>query len=309
MFYSLTQQLVRQDPGWYAVQVALRPDHCPHLICYPYVTRDAQGDNNAFLHMDINLEKFLIQNQGESQLTSSVSLDDEEADGCTLVVPKFHRRRVHKWYAGIVKRGQNKSGTTTDASKRYLSQDREKFGKPIPAPCPAGGVRLTRPDIIHGSTSKMPRQRRVLYSWHTAIQQDLKTLEIPGQLTWDEISNCHLNMVAPTRGVGGEAITHSLPPYRFPAAIAMESVSPLCDALIGRRNWNDPEVLMERDIVLGDDDGAALEYISRTREKLLNSFMVAASKLEKIERLAFGNNSFFTNNGVRPEEQMMEGHD
>ena len=66
---------------------------------------------------------------------------------------------------------------------------------------------------------------------------------------------------------------------------------------------------MERDIVLGDDDGAALEYISRTREKLLNSFMVAASKLEKIERLAFGNNSFFTNNGVRPEEQMMEGHD
>ena len=205
----------------------------------------------------------------------------------------------------MVKLGQNQSGTTTDSKKRYLHHDRKKFGQSIPAPCPSSGVRLTRPDIIHGSTSKMPRRRRVLYSWHTAIQTDLKTLEIPGQLTWDEVSNCHLNMVAPTRGVGGEAITHSLPPYRFPAAIAMESVSPLCDTLIGRRNWNDIEVFMERDIILGEDDAAALEYISQIREKLLASYLQAASKLEKIERFVFGVNSFFANNGVRPEEQMM----
>ena len=64
--------------------------HQYHLICYPYIARDAYGDHNAFPHIDINLEKLLMENQGESQLTSIVSLDDEGADGCTLVVPKFH---------------------------------------------------------------------------------------------------------------------------------------------------------------------------------------------------------------------------
>ena len=69
-------------------------------------------------------------------------------------------------------------------------------------------------------------------------------------------------MVTPTHDVGGEAITDSLLPYHFGTEIAIESVSPLCDALIGLRNLNDIEVLLERDIVLSEDDIAALEYIS-----------------------------------------------
>ena len=60
---------------------------------------------------------------------------------------------------------------------------------------------------------------------------------------------------------------------------------------------------MERDIVLGEDDAPALEYITQIREKLVTSYLNAASKLEQIEKLVFGINSFFLNNGVRPTEQ------
>src|SRR5277367_2618757 len=38
MFYSLIQQLLRQDPVWYAFMVAARPDHSWRLISYPYTS-------------------------------------------------------------------------------------------------------------------------------------------------------------------------------------------------------------------------------------------------------------------------------
>lgn len=39
----------------------------------------------------------------------------------------------------------------------------------------------------------------------------------------------------PSQGVNGQKLKHSIPLYRFPASIRMESSSALCDALIGRR--------------------------------------------------------------------------
>ena len=47
----------------------------------------------------------------------------------------------------------------------------------------------------------------------------------------------------------------------------MPSSSALSDALIGRRSYEDPQVLIERDILLGDDATA----ISRTRRNLISS--------------------------------------
>ncbi|KAL0630600.1 hypothetical protein Q9L58_010552, partial [Maublancomyces gigas] len=40
MFYSLIQQLVRQDPAYYAIIAAARPDQNWRLISYPYYTKD-----------------------------------------------------------------------------------------------------------------------------------------------------------------------------------------------------------------------------------------------------------------------------
>jgi len=276
------------------MQVACRPDHCPRLIAYPYVAKYAQpGGSTGFLHMDINLGKFLSEGECQSQLTSSVSLDDEEEDGCTLLVPGFFRH-AEEWHNRTVSRDRcATNGVTTDASKNYLPEDERDFGRAIPMPCPAFGVRITRPDMIHGSTSKASRRRRVIYPWYTSIKADHSTLERPGQLTWEEISQSHRDLEAPLRGVGGDQVTRDRPAYRFPAALSMNSSSPLCDALIGRRRWDDPSVLVERDMVLGDNDAVARSYVSATRELLVKNFLLAMGQVEEIERQVFGSNSFF----------------
>ena len=52
---------------------------------------------------------------------------------------------------------------------------------------------------------------------------------------------------------------------RFAAGIEMRGISALGDALVGARRWDSSAVLMERDLVLGTEDGKAWEYIERVR--------------------------------------------
>ena len=128
-------------------------------------------------------------------------------------------------------------------------------------------------------------------------------MEIPGQHTWQELSMYHTTMLPPTQGVGGNAAIHSRPKTRFPPAVHMPSSSALCDALIGRRPWTDPQVLEERDIVLGTDDELALKYIRKTRVRLMENFLYSSHILEQNERRMYGENSFFA---ILPEEDRSE---
>src|SRR4030095_11236151 len=119
-------------------------------------------------------------------------------------------------------------------------------------------LRITRSEIIHGSTGLAKTRRRVVYIWLTGIKEDHDKLDDENMLRWAEVVACHRDLVAPQRGGGGDKGGRALPPFRFPAAVYMESSYALGDALLGRRKWSDPEVLEQRDILLGNDDDAAL---------------------------------------------------
>ena len=71
------------------------------------------------------------------------------------------------------------SRSTIDMKGMYIAEDRVRFDKPIPAPCPAWGIRLSRSDIIHGSSDEGTQLRRVMSPWFTAINEDHKTMENP----------------------------------------------------------------------------------------------------------------------------------
>jgi hypothetical protein len=75
----------------------------------------------------------------------------------------------------------------------------------------------------------------------------------------------------------------------------LASVSPLSDALVGRRRWTDPEVLHERDVLLGSDRAAALKLISEIRCSLYQALIDAYQRLEVMERSAFDPLSYFIN--------------
>ncbi|KAI9862358.1 MAG: hypothetical protein M1813_004834 [Trichoglossum hirsutum] len=129
MFYSLIQQLVRQDPVWYAIIASARPDKNWRLISYPYITKgtDAGGETTGFLHLDLNTSKFVQDGGGGNLLSSSMSLDNEESDGCTVVVPGFHRY-IKEWYARRLGRGEDPAGFTTNCSTSYRAEDRRDWG-------------------------------------------------------------------------------------------------------------------------------------------------------------------------------------
>ena len=79
IFYSLPQQLFRQDPVWYALVAAARPDRSWRLISYPYITKHAiDGDRTGFLHLDLNMQDYVHSSRGANTFSTSISLDQED---------------------------------------------------------------------------------------------------------------------------------------------------------------------------------------------------------------------------------------
>jgi hypothetical protein len=307
MYYSLIQQLCRQDPAWYALQVAAPPDNAWRLISYPYITKAAlPGDKTKFLHFDLDVDQYISDGIGGCMLSSSVSFLPESSKGSTVVVPGFHKK-IFVWYKGYQHRQQSKPplkqlrsssvGRTTNVTPQlYPASDRKKFGKAIPVPCGQFGVRITLPTIIHGSTDVAYAPREVMFPWFTAIAHDHHTLEIPGQHTCEQVAECHRTLTPPSQDVNGRPVKFKA--ARFPASIKMLSTSSLCNALIGQQMWDDPQVQLERNIVLGSDPDLAWKYIAETREKLVQNYKTAFLQFERLERAMYGQESYFNTHSL-----------
>ncbi|KAI9781623.1 MAG: hypothetical protein M1839_005840 [Geoglossum umbratile] len=244
------------------------------------------------LHLDLNTTQYVKDSSGGNLLSSSIAIDDEQPDGCTIVVPGFHHH-IHEWHKGLIDRGEDTAGYTNNCSAAYRAQDRKDWGELVPMPCPALGLRLTRPEIIHGSTPHSYRRRRSLFAWHTGIDDTHTKLDLKGTLSWNDLATCHRDLEAPSREPSGQAPRYGLPGFRFPGSIIVGSSSAIGDALIGRRKWTDPQVLQERDILLGDNNKAAHSYVSWVRAEMVERFKEAFKQLEVIETEAFGENSYF----------------
>jgi hypothetical protein len=63
--------------------VAARPDKLSALISYAYSAKDtgSHGEPTGFLHLDLDIKAYGKDGRGGNRLTSSLSLDDEKADG------------------------------------------------------------------------------------------------------------------------------------------------------------------------------------------------------------------------------------
>ncbi|KAF7512802.1 hypothetical protein GJ744_000369 [Endocarpon pusillum] len=135
MVYSLVQQLVRQDPEYYILYVAARPDHNPRLVSYPYYTEFARpGDSTIFRHVDMNIPELLATGQGGNIVQGSVSLDVETAvTGCTEIVPGMHKR-LREWWADVEARSAQgeqvrAGGRVHNVTPLWRSSDAAKYGK------------------------------------------------------------------------------------------------------------------------------------------------------------------------------------
>ena len=149
----------------------------------------------------------------------------------------------------------------TNCSATYQAQDQKDWGEPIPMLCPAFGLRLTHPEIIHGSTPYSYRRRWSLFAWYTGIDEAHTNLDLKGTLSWNDLAACHRDLEAPSREPSGQAPRYGFPGFRFPGSVIVGSSSAIGDTLVGHQKWINPQVIWEQNILLGNDDVAAYAYI------------------------------------------------
>ncbi|KAF8472149.1 hypothetical protein BDZ91DRAFT_717333 [Kalaharituber pfeilii] len=318
-YHSLIQQIARLDPVYYALVVAARPDGNYRQISFPYYMKAAlPGDYTFFQHLDLNMRRYIECRQGMNRIQTSLTLNQESPTNCTMVLPGFHRHIVEWWGKvksrghdinppsagksgkaefGNIKRNQEHDGNMHRTDRIYLPEDKEAYGELVPAICGPGDIRISKPEILHGSSSnsqgRAESKRWVVNPWFVGIQEDHSTLDIPESATWEVLSNAHRDLLALSTTPSGQNNVHGFPRGRFAGSIALRGLSALSDALVGARRWTDPDVLEERNLVLGEDDAAAWEYINKVRGKLMAAWEEGFEKIKRWEQAAYGETSYF----------------
>ena len=159
-YFSQIQQIARQDPGYYAL-LAITSGNLWQISFPYYLKATLPGDGIAFQHIDLNVKRFVECGRGSSQIQTSLTLTQEDEEYCTFVVPSFHRK-LRQWWTDVLIREDSEvinraasdhNGNCLTTNDLYWVEDKEKYGNFVPAVCGPADIRVTRPEIIHGSTS------------------------------------------------------------------------------------------------------------------------------------------------------------
>lgn len=297
MWFSLIQQLLRQDPAYYMFYVALRPDHVWRLISCPYYCKSTlPGEKTAFRHIDINIPDLLATGRGKNILQGSVSLTDEGDRDCTELLLGMHRHLGDWWKDVESRRPQEvRSYIMKIHPEMWTDEDEEKYQitwkKQI---CSTGDARFSLPDIPHGSLGPATIQRRTVLPWFVGIKDDHEQLDTAESGTWSELSVAHRDHLPTKRTVSGFQSAHlGRIPYAFPAVVSLHGLGAISDALVGRRRWFQAEVVQELDVLFGSSADKAASFIRTWRRKAFCQLVSAFERMERAERTAFGKDSFF----------------
>jgi len=296
MFYSLCQQIIRQDVEYWALYVCLRRDRRRQLVSYPYYAKyvvPGTGDPTFFRHIDMNVSKFLEDGHGGNIIQGSVSLDHEDEEGCTEIVPGFHKH-IRTWWEKVKARGKVPNGHVHGLEKIYLKDDIAEFGDFVRVPCAQGGVRITMPEILHGSThDKGGKVRRTILPWFVGVMDDGIALDNEESDTWADLARAHATQEALNLTPSGLANRFGTIPYRFPPSSQLYVESPISQALLCRTSWDDPMVQAQANVVLGADRQRARQVIDKHRLSALRAFKRTFPAIRMAENLIFGKDSFF----------------
>lgn len=79
--------------------------------------------------------------------SSAVSLDSESDEGCTEILPGFHKH-IGAWWKTVEERGHATNGYVHSMDGLMLPADAALYGEFVPVPCNQGDVRITMPEFI-----------------------------------------------------------------------------------------------------------------------------------------------------------------
>jgi hypothetical protein len=296
MYYSLVQQCLRLDPVYYAVSVALRPDLAWRLVCYPYITKHTDpAENTGFLHCDIGILRYLRDGTGGSVIQSALSLDDEDEDNCTMVVPGMHRRETLEKIVHHL--GLDSEGKVTNILPKWIeTKATDKFGPPIYLVCRRGDCKWQSPLLIHGSTPVATMLRRLIFGWPSKIilEGGIWKFEMPGTETLDQVAAHHRDHTCPASSTSGHPVKHGRWDDPFPIRVSLVTSFAIGRAFIGALPWDDGSVRHELEQLMGDSDDISWKYVTEARNQLKQAIRNAYKILRQDEMRMYGKDSYFT---------------
>lgn len=302
MWHSLIQQLIRQDPAYYALYVLLRPDHTWRLISSPYYSKSTSvGARTAFRHIDINVPRYLSRGRSANIIQGSVTLTDEDEANCTELLLGMHKDGlIQEWWTRIEERGLSTDGMVHNVTRQMWSQDdTDHFGIPwTKQVCQRGDVRISRPQLPHGSTGPATRIRRTVLPWFIGIKEDHEQLDTNDAGNWSEVAEAHRALMPSLSAAPGFSSVHrGTVPYPFPGAVHLQGLGAISDALVGRRRWDNTSVVSELDVLFGESTDAARVYIQSWRQRAATAMTAAFQEVIALEVRYYRDNSFFRSRG------------
>jgi len=286
-YHTQIQQISQQDPVYYALMAATNPNKTWKQVSYLYYIKAVlPGDGIYFQHLDLNTKRYVECGRRKNRIQTSLTLNHERVKNCTKVIPGFHTR-ILEWWQDIVKKGEaeltgkfgsalDDNGNTLKTDDIYTSADAKKYGKFVPVVCGPGDIRISRPEILHRSTSNkqgiVESNWRVVNPWFVSIQDDHETLDVSESGNWSSVHATHRDLNV-TNGIpSGQINTHSFPLYCFPAVVAMGNISALSDVLGGQQRWDDPEVVIEWNWLLGADTDMSWKFVEHCQRRFKRAY-------------------------------------
>lgn len=84
-----------------------------------------------------------------------------------------------------------------------------------------------------------------MYPWYVGFPTGKGSAEVPEGPTFDELRVAHASGVAPLKTPSGYPYKYGQISTPFPAFVRLSDVSPVCDALVAQRTWDDGAVSLE----------------------------------------------------------------
>jgi len=73
----------------------------------------------------------------------------------------------------------------------------------------------------------------------------------------------------------------------------MQNISALSDALVGQRRWDDPEVVIEWNWLLGADTDMSWKFVEHCRRRFKRAYKRNMALIQILECEYYGKNSFY----------------
>lgn len=295
MWYSLVQQLVRQDIVYWMWHVYFRPDHMWRLISVPDVaTSTYPGEHTCFQHLDISVRDFLDIGYGKNFLQSSVSIDDEDYENCGELLLDMNRH-LESWMNDVSSRGATRDGNIQQIiSELWSSEDVVKYGIDwVKQICQATDVRFSLPGLPHRSTNPATAQRHTITAQFVGISYDHSTLDIAELGPREELSQGHRDFIPAERPRQTNDNSDDDMRAIFPGTFRLCGLGAVSDALVGRERWTNAETIQMVNLLFGLDENVAWKYIQDWRENAFTQYVAAFDRMVETEKVTYGENSFF----------------